>query len=237
MTPGPSLCGDRPERRHPSFRGPPPRLRRLHRIRRILSPSYTLTATAQQPGCCPWRHRRAASSPSAPYCFRTNPRLRAYPSRLWPLFFHASRRAALRTSTSGLTTRDPGWLEAGDEAIRSGPSRQPGYRRRPGGRARATREPSLGPLDEHLRTVGALAETFARGVGLTESLVAALRVAGATHDLGKADPRFQRRLGAPEPAGAASASAADSPAGGRSQAGHGYGFYVVARFGVVDRPP
>jgi CRISPR-associated endonuclease/helicase Cas3 len=50
------------------------------------------------------------------------------------------------------------------------------------------------PLTEHLRTVGALAEVFARGVGLPESLVVALRVAGTAHDLGKADPRFQRRL-------------------------------------------
>jgi CRISPR-associated endonuclease/helicase Cas3 len=49
-------------------------------------------------------------------------------------------------------------------------------------------------LADHLRTVGALAEKFARGVGLSESLIGALRVAGTAHDLGKADPRFQRRL-------------------------------------------
>lgn len=53
-------------------------------------------------------------------------------------------------------------------------------------------------LTEHLRTVGALAEVFARGAGLPESLIVALRVAGTAHDLGKADPRFQRRLRASE---------------------------------------
>ena len=52
------------------------------------------------------------------------------------------------------------------------------------------------PLVDHLRKVGELAERFARGVGLPESLVAVLRVAGGTHDMGKADPRFQRRLSA-----------------------------------------
>jgi CRISPR-associated endonuclease/helicase Cas3 len=49
-------------------------------------------------------------------------------------------------------------------------------------------------LVDHLRTVGELAERFARGAGLAEAHVVALRLAGAAHDLGKADPRFQRRL-------------------------------------------
>ncbi len=55
---------------------------------------------------------------------------------------------------------------------------------------------------------------------------------------GQADPDGHARVGGVgwQPAGAASASAADSPAGGRSQAGHGYGPHVVARFGVADRP-
>ena len=53
-------------------------------------------------------------------------------------------------------------------------------------------------LDEHLRTVGELAQAYARSVGLPDSLVIALGLAGSTHDLGKADPRFQQRLGAPD---------------------------------------
>jgi CRISPR-associated endonuclease/helicase Cas3 len=103
----------------------------------------------------------------------------------------------VRATFSGLTTRTPEWLEAGDEqfglVLRDG--RVTGEDLVEGRELQRTVPVAL---DEHLRTVGALAETFARGVGLTESLVAALRVAGATHDLGKADPRFQRRLGAPE---------------------------------------
>ncbi len=52
------------------------------------------------------------------------------------------------------------------------------------------------PLTAHLDSVGKLAERYAKGVGLDDALVTALALAGVFHDLGKADPRFQRRLGA-----------------------------------------
>jgi CRISPR-associated endonuclease/helicase Cas3 len=51
-------------------------------------------------------------------------------------------------------------------------------------------------LAEHSRGVAEFAERFARSVGLPEPLILALRKAGSVHDLGKADPRFQARLGA-----------------------------------------
>ena len=47
-------------------------------------------------------------------------------------------------------------------------------------------------LRNHLQSVGELASVYAAGVGLTPSLIAALGAAGTAHDLGKADPRFQR---------------------------------------------
>jgi CRISPR-associated endonuclease/helicase Cas3 len=50
-------------------------------------------------------------------------------------------------------------------------------------------------LEEHLRGVGEYAQRVARSVGLSEPLSLALHVAGETHDLGKADERFQARLG------------------------------------------
>lgn len=53
-------------------------------------------------------------------------------------------------------------------------------------------------LAEHSAGVAHWAQTFARGVGLSDRMVETLRVAGSTHDLGKADPRFQRRLCARE---------------------------------------
>ncbi len=103
----------------------------------------------------------------------------------------------VRATFAGLRSRTPEWLTTGNErfglVLRDG--RVTGEDLVEGRELQRTVPVAL---DEHLRTVGALAETFARGVGLTESLVDALRVAGATHDLGKADPRFQRRLGAAE---------------------------------------
>ena len=46
-------------------------------------------------------------------------------------------------------------------------------------------------LDQHLRDVGRVAEAEAVSLGLPESLVRAVRLAGLAHDLGKADHRFQ----------------------------------------------
>lgn len=49
-------------------------------------------------------------------------------------------------------------------------------------------------LTDHLQRVGARARIHAERIGLPESLVSALESAGANHDLGKADPRFQAWL-------------------------------------------
>ena len=59
-------------------------------------------------------------------------------------------------------------------------------------------ELSLGPdavrLDEHGRAVGALARVIAQRIGLRPDIVKVVERAGALHDIGKADERFQRRL-------------------------------------------
>lgn len=49
-------------------------------------------------------------------------------------------------------------------------------------------------LADHLGTVGELAARIARSLGLRPTLVESVRRAGAFHDLGKADPRFQAWL-------------------------------------------
>lgn len=51
-------------------------------------------------------------------------------------------------------------------------------------------------LEDHLRSVGELAGRIGAAIGLPPDLCAVLRDAGRFHDLGKADPRFQRWLGA-----------------------------------------
>lgn len=49
-------------------------------------------------------------------------------------------------------------------------------------------------LDDHLEGVGCWAARFAVNLGLEAEMVADLRLVGELHDLGKADPRFQRWL-------------------------------------------
>lgn len=51
-------------------------------------------------------------------------------------------------------------------------------------------------LDAHQHAVAERAALLGRRIGLDEELVAMLSAAGAHHDDGKCDPRFQRRLGA-----------------------------------------
>lgn len=46
-------------------------------------------------------------------------------------------------------------------------------------------------LDDHLKNVGRMAEEFAQASGLPDELVAAIRIAGDVHDIGKVDRRFQ----------------------------------------------
>lgn len=53
---------------------------------------------------------------------------------------------------------------------------------------------SIVPLEEHNRGVGALASDFAARLRLPTEIAADLELAGVLHDLGKADPRFQRGL-------------------------------------------
>jgi len=49
-------------------------------------------------------------------------------------------------------------------------------------------------LEDHGEAVGQLAQEFAEHLGLPETLVRAVTLAGRFHDLGKADPRFQALL-------------------------------------------
>jgi CRISPR-associated endonuclease/helicase Cas3 len=53
-------------------------------------------------------------------------------------------------------------------------------------------------LGDHLRHVGEMARRLAVAIGIDGPVLDAVAAAGAYHDLGKADPRFQRWLGAPE---------------------------------------
>lgn len=49
-------------------------------------------------------------------------------------------------------------------------------------------------LDEHLSSVASRAAAMAEGCGLSEELIADLRLAAQYHDIGKSDPRFQLML-------------------------------------------
>ena len=72
-------------------------------------------------------------------------------------------------------------------------------------------ERSLGPaatrLDPHCRAVGARAGAIGRRIGIDSELADVLRLAGRLHDIGKADPRFQRWL---DPTGRATEPVAKS---------------------------
>jgi CRISPR-associated endonuclease/helicase Cas3 len=51
------------------------------------------------------------------------------------------------------------------------------------------------PLSNHLEGVGEFARRFARAAGMTDDQAGAVELAARLHDLGKADPRFQKLLG------------------------------------------
>ena len=75
-------------------------------------------------------------------------------------------------------------------------------------------ETSLGEaqvgLDEHGRATGALAGAIARRLGLRDDLAEVVALAGALHDIGKADDRFQRWLD-PEGSSRAALAKSDTP--------------------------
>ena len=54
--------------------------------------------------------------------------------------------------------------------------------------------PEAVELDEHGRAVGATARIIAERIGLSPTLTEVVERAGALHDIGKADHRFQRWL-------------------------------------------
>ena len=66
-------------------------------------------------------------------------------------------------------------------------------------------EMSLGPvaveLDAHGQEVGARARVIAQRIGLSPDLAAVVELAGALHDIGKSDTRFQRWLSPERPRG------------------------------------
>ena len=54
-------------------------------------------------------------------------------------------------------------------------------------------------LTDHLRSVAEMADRLAEAIGVPDELRRVVTDAGRFHDLGKADPRFQRRLGNSDP--------------------------------------
>ena len=103
----------------------------------------------------------------------------------------------VRRTLEKVRGRRPKWLESEEGerlgiVLREGRVTADDLTEEGGGLQRSVRV----SLAAHSRGVGELAEHFARSVGLEASLIRALRAAGATHDLGKADPRFQKRLNA-----------------------------------------
>ena len=104
-----------------------------------------------------------------------------------------------------LLVKSVDWLAGcrGFTVARFGPDEEPVLTWRCGGATKelpidALDELSNAPsarLDDHLRSVGELAERIGIAIGLPPDMCAVLRDAGRFHDLGKADARFQRWLG------------------------------------------
>jgi CRISPR-associated endonuclease/helicase Cas3 len=72
-------------------------------------------------------------------------------------------------------------------------------------------------LDDHLASVGEIARTIGDAIGLPEDLVAAVEAAARFHDLGKAEPRFQRWLDPHGTAGVPLAKSSTPRRGWRTQ--------------------